>query len=132
LPRLTGQGSIQLSALRGKPIVLNFWSSSCTVCMQESPAIAQVARASQNRVAFVGIDVYDVRKAAIAFVDKYHLPYQMAFDSEGVAASKYDVPALPETFFLSGSGQKILAINLGALTSTRLKAILRSLYGITV
>ena len=34
----SGMGStINLSALRGHPVILNFWSESCTPCLQEVP-----------------------------------------------------------------------------------------------
>ncbi|HEY2551615.1 MAG TPA: redoxin domain-containing protein, partial [Streptosporangiaceae bacterium] len=56
LPRLEGPGILQPAQLRGKPIVLNFWSSSCTVCQQEEPAIARVARATRGQVRYLGVD----------------------------------------------------------------------------
>jgi thiol-disulfide isomerase/thioredoxin len=132
LPRLQGRGTVRLSALRGRPVVINFWSSSCAPCKKESPAIAQVARAVGGKVAFVGIDTADLRNAAIAFVRKHHVGYTLAYDPQGTTASQYHVPGLPETFFLARSGRQIVGLQLGALTRARLAAILRRLYGVTV
>ena len=130
LPRLQGGGTVRLSALRGRPVVVNFWSSSCAPCQKESPAIAQVARAVGDKVTFVGIDTADVRNAAIAFVKKSHVAYQVAYDPQGNMASRYRVPALPETFFLARSGKQIVGLQLGALTTAHLSAILHRLYGV--
>jgi cytochrome c biogenesis protein CcmG, thiol:disulfide interchange protein DsbE len=130
LPRLDGPGTVRLSALRGRPVVINFWSSSCEPCKKESPAIAQVARAVGNKVAFLGIDTADLRNAATAFVKKSHVRYDVAYDPQGTAASLYHVPALPETFFLARSGRQIVGLQLGALTRGHLTAILRRLYGV--
>jgi thiol-disulfide isomerase/thioredoxin len=130
LPRLAGGGTVRLSALRGTPVVINFWSSTCAPCQKESPAIAQVARAMGDKVAFIGIDTADVRNAALAFVKKRHVTYSVAYDPQATTASKYHVPGLPETFFLARSGTRILGLQLGALTAPHLTAILHKLYGV--
>lgn len=130
LPRLKGGGTVRLSAFRGRPVVINFWSSSCEPCKKESPAIAQVARAVGDRVAFIGIDTADVRNAAIAFVKKSHVGYNVAYDPQAGTASQYHVPGLPETFFLARSGKQIVGLQLGALTAPHLTAILHKLYGV--
>jgi thiol-disulfide isomerase/thioredoxin len=130
LPQLKGRGTVRLSALGGRPIVINFWSSTCAICKQETPAIARVARTLGDRVSFVGIDSFDLHGAALAFVNSDRVPYEVAYDPQGSAADEYGVPALPETFFLSRSGKQILGINLGALTSASLMAILGKLYGV--
>jgi thiol-disulfide isomerase/thioredoxin len=130
LPRLAGGGTVRLSALQGRPVVINFWSSACAPCQKESPAIAQVARAMGDKVSFVGIDTADLRSAAIAFVKKKHVGYSVAYDPQGNIASQYHVPALPETFFLARSGTRIVGLQLGALTAPHLTAILHKLYGV--
>jgi thiol-disulfide isomerase/thioredoxin len=130
LPRLQGGGTVRLSALRGRPVVINFWSSSCAPCQKESPAIAEVARAVGDKVSFVGIDTADLRNAAIAFMKKSHVTYDVAYDPQGNTASLYRVPALPETFFLARSGRQIVGLQLGPLTAPHLTAILHKLYGV--
>ena len=129
LPRLQGGGNVRLSALRGRPVVINFWSSSCAPCKKESPAIAQVARAMGDKVSFVGIDTADLRNAAIAFVRKSHVTYSVAYDPQANTASLYRVLGLPETFFLARSGKQIVGLQVGALTAAHLTAILHRLYG---
>lgn len=131
LPRLQGRGSVTLDQLRGKPIVLNFWSSTCEVCKKESPAIARVARATGTQVTYIGIDTLDERAAALGFVRHYGISYQIAFDSTGATAAQYGVPGLPVTFFLAKSGKRIIGVNIGALTSSSLRRILHELYGLT-
>ena len=129
MPSLAGSGMITLTKLSGKPIVLNFWASTCTVCKKETPALASVARSLGSKVTFLGVDAVDKRSAAIAFEDKFGVPYPSLFDPQGTAVAKYDVPALPVTFFLSPSGKTILGENIGALTASRLRALLRQIYG---
>jgi cytochrome c biogenesis protein CcmG/thiol:disulfide interchange protein DsbE len=128
LPSLRGTGTVSLTDLAGKPIVMNFWSSTCEVCTKETPALASVARTLGGKITFVGIDSVDRRDPATAFITKYDVPYAIAFDPQGTAATRYGVVGLPVTFFLSPSGKTIVGENIGALTRGSLRAILRDLY----
>ena len=130
LPDLRGGGTVDLFSLAGKPIVMNFWSSTCGPCRQETPAMASVARSVGGKVRFVGIDTADSRAKAIAFTTKYKVPYQIAFDPDGTTADQYGVPGLPVTFFLSPSASTVIGENIGALTAPKLRSILRRLYGV--
>jgi thiol-disulfide isomerase/thioredoxin len=130
LPDLRGGGTFDLSSLAGRPIVMNFWSSTCDPCKRETPAMASVARSLGGKVRFVGIDTVDSRAKAIAFVSKYKVPYQVAFDPDGTTADRYGVPGLPVTFFLSPSATTVIGENIGALSAPKLRSILRRLYGV--
>lgn len=129
LPSLRGSGTVSVAKLAGRPIVLNFWASTCEVCKSETPALASVARTLDGKVTFIGIDSVDRHGPAVAFITKYHVSYPIGFDPEGIAAIKYGVVALPVTFFLSPSGKTIMGENIGALTRGTLRTILRTLYG---
>jgi cytochrome c biogenesis protein CcmG, thiol:disulfide interchange protein DsbE len=129
LPSLRGPGTVSLAKLAGKPIVMNFWSSTCGICTKETPALASVARSLGGRVTFVGIDSLDRHGPAMAFVTKYKVPYPIGFDPEGTVTARYGVVGLPVTFFLSPSGKTIVGENIGALTRHTLRTILRNLYG---
>jgi cytochrome c biogenesis protein CcmG/thiol:disulfide interchange protein DsbE len=131
LPRLRGSGKIDLAGLAGKPIVMNFWSSTCPPCKRETPALASVARSLGGRVRFVGIDTADDRAKAIAFITRYKVSYPIAFDPNGTAANQYGVPGLPVTIFLSPSGKTVVGENIGALTAAKLRSILHQLYRVT-
>jgi cytochrome c biogenesis protein CcmG, thiol:disulfide interchange protein DsbE len=129
LPSLRGSGTVSVAKLAGKPIVLNFWASTCEACKSETPALADVARTLGGKVTFVGVDSVDRHGPAMAFITRYHVPYPVGFDQQGTAAIKYGVVALPVTFFLSPSGKTIMGENIGALTRSTLRAILHNLYG---
>jgi peroxiredoxin len=131
LPSLGGHGAIDLARLAGKPIVINFWSSSCYPCRRETPALASEARTLGGKVTFLGIDTADQRAAAMAFIRRYRVPYPVAFDPNASVAGQYGVPGLPVTFFLSPSAKTVMGENIGALTAGKLRTILRQLYGVT-
>jgi thiol-disulfide isomerase/thioredoxin len=121
-----GSRTVDLSSLLGKPIVLNMWSSTCTICRTESPLFEQMSRELGDRVRLVGIDTADERPAALAFVQRYHLTYLQLFDPGEHVGSGYGIPGLPVTVFISARG-KVVGENIGALTHTSFSHYLRTL-----
>lgn len=132
LPNLQHAGQIGLRSLAGRPIVMNLWASSCVICKDESPAIAQVSRAAGGKVRFLGVDTLDERAPAIEFANRYKILFPVAYDPAGIVASKYRVAGLPYTFFISASGTRVLGVNIGALSARKLVYILHKLYGLQV
>lgn len=132
LPPLTVTGNgpkTTLSQLLGKPLVVNLWASTCTVCTTETPALESVARSLGGQVRFVGIDTADVSHAAgLAFVRRYKVTYRQLYDRGALVADGYGVPGLPVTVFVSAGG-KVVGENVGALTATSLRHYLAVLFG---
>ncbi|MHB8246335.1 MAG: TlpA family protein disulfide reductase [Acidimicrobiales bacterium] len=121
--------TLALSQFGGHPVVLNFWASSCTACVGETPMLEKVARLLGKRVQFVGIDTLDQRAGGVHLAASDHLTYPLATDNAQVYAS-YGVFGLPTTFFISPSGF-IVGKQIGALTQGRLLSIIHKLFGVT-
>ena len=119
LPNLHGKGTIDLAGLAGKPIVMNFWSSHCYPCQQETPLLASFYKASGGQVAIVGVDSNDTTAKAIAFVRAKGVSYPIGVDSRLVTADAYDVAAFPQTFFLD-SAHRVVDRVFGPLTRATL------------
>lgn len=132
LPPLTATAKgprTTLSQLVGKPLVVNLWASTCTVCTTETPALESVARSLGGRVTFVGIDTADESFAAgLAFVRRYKVTYRQLYDSRAQVADGYGVPGLPVTVFVAADG-KVVGENIGALSPTSLRHYLAVLFG---
>lgn len=123
--------SESLAYYAGKPLVLNFWSSTCTICSQEAPAIVRAYRQLGTQVEFVGIDTAEPsRGAGISFATAHAMTYPLLFDGSAAVAGRYDVPGLPVSFFISPTG-KLLGENFGALTLSSIDHLVHMLYGIS-
>jgi cytochrome c biogenesis protein CcmG, thiol:disulfide interchange protein DsbE len=96
-------GQASVAALRGQPVVVNFWASWCAPCRQEEGALKAAAQQWQGRVAFLGVNFRDSPEAARATQERVRYPYPVGPAAAGVPAA-YGVTAPPETFFLDARG----------------------------
>jgi cytochrome c biogenesis protein CcmG/thiol:disulfide interchange protein DsbE len=112
--------TIDLAALRGRPVVLNFWASWCIPCRDEAPLLraAQERYAARN-VAFLGVVYQDSAASALAFVVRYGITYPSLLDPDGRTALDYGVFGIPETYFIAADGT-IRAKQIGQLDAASL------------
>lgn len=102
----TGNGSVHLSALRGHPVVINFWSESCQPCLSEVPYLREIyARyGASGAFALLGINQADPRGDISTFAQTFHVNYPLLFDPGSAMNMKYGVTSLPMTYFIDSSG----------------------------
>lgn len=104
LPLFSG-GSITLSDLRGKPVVINFWASWCPPCREEAPVLEEVWRRYQDRgVTFIGVDIQDTEADARAYIREFGITYPNGPDTGGRITIDYGVGGIPVTFFVNREG----------------------------
>jgi thiol-disulfide isomerase/thioredoxin len=113
-PTLTGK-EVSITSFRGHPVVLIFWGSWCGPCHDEQPQLNQAyANWSPRGVDFLGIDLRDDNKAALAFQSRLKVPYPSIADSNATIAINYRIPSAPALVFLDNDG-KVADTVLGAL-----------------
>ena len=100
-----GQDSFHLAALKGHPVVINFWASWCVPCTSEAPVLEHAWQTYQDKgVIFIGMVYQDTQQNAISFVDQYGVTYLVGPDASGSIAISYGVTGVPETVFVSKQG----------------------------
>jgi cytochrome c biogenesis protein CcmG/thiol:disulfide interchange protein DsbE len=97
---------MQLGALRGKVVVLNFWASWCyPACYEEAPVLERGWRAYRDRdVVVLGVDIQDKDEAGRKFIRDFSLTFPNAPDPSGKVSVDYGVYGVPETFFIDRAG----------------------------
>jgi cytochrome c biogenesis protein CcmG/thiol:disulfide interchange protein DsbE len=120
-------GVLRLSDLRGKAVMVDFWSSWCPPCRQEAPALAQVYGEYADRgVQFVGIALWDKRDHVASHVERFGLTYPNGLDAKGLTAIEYGVFGLPEKFFIDSQGYLARKF-VGPMEADKLRAALDGL-----
>jgi cytochrome c biogenesis protein CcmG, thiol:disulfide interchange protein DsbE len=104
LPPLGGGETVSLEALRGRPIVVNFWSTWCVPCFEEHAALQHSARRLKGQVRFVGVLYEDEEPNALEYLKRYGAAYPTLRDDQGRTAIAYGVTGVPETFIIDAQG----------------------------
>ena len=95
---------VRLEALRGKPIVINFWATWCQPCLLEHPVLQQAARRYAGQVEFLGVVYQDDPALIRRFISSRGAWGPSLIDPEGDVAIAYGVYGAPETFFIRPDG----------------------------
>ncbi len=104
----TIQGKLlQLSALRGKPVLITFWATDCPSCIKEIPDLIQLYQRYHPQ-GFESIAVsmyYDIPSHVVEMSQHKQLPYPIALDLTGTLARIFgNVQVTPTSFLLSPTG----------------------------
>jgi cytochrome c biogenesis protein CcmG/thiol:disulfide interchange protein DsbE len=121
-----GGEPVSLAALRGRPVVLNFWATWCVPCYEEHPVLVATARSLGDKVHFVGVIYQDDEANVQEWLRRQGRSYASLLDPEGKTAIAYGVYGVPETYFID-SGGTIVSKYVGPLDGATLMARLRPL-----
>jgi cytochrome c biogenesis protein CcmG, thiol:disulfide interchange protein DsbE len=102
LAGLNGDG-IARDALKGQPVLINFFASWCLPCREEHPLLMRLAE--QEHVPLYGIDYKDKPEAAQNLLKEFGDPYRaIGVDRDGRVGLDFGVYGVPETYVLDSSG----------------------------
>jgi cytochrome c biogenesis protein CcmG, thiol:disulfide interchange protein DsbE len=108
LARLDGHGRIDLSSYFGKkPVVLDFWASWCTPCINESKRLQAALERYGDKIAFVGVDTKDFSEDARRWQRKHGITYPSVHDGGGNVLAKWGGLPIPRIFFVARDGKVV-------------------------
>jgi cytochrome c biogenesis protein CcmG/thiol:disulfide interchange protein DsbE len=128
LPTMEPPDSIDLRALRGSVVVLNFWASWCGPCRIEHADLVAAAERFQPRgVQFLGLIYQDTPRNAREFLRQLGgFNYPSLLDQGTRTAISYGVTGVPETFIIDAEGTVVFKHN-GPITEHQLAAVIEPL-----
>ena len=101
---LEGQ-TISLSDLKGKPVLINFWATRCPPCVSEMPYLQEIYNEwSETGLMLLAINIGESPTKVKEFLQGHNLSLPVLLDTKQLIASKYEIGAIPTTFFIDKDG----------------------------
>lgn len=122
-------GELALADLRGRPVLVTFWATTCTTCVAEIPHLAELHRdLGPKGLSIVAIAMpYDPPPQVKQMVSERDMPYTVALDRDGAATAAFGDVELTPTHFLIAPDGRIVQHKLGQLDMERLRGRLRGM-----
>ena len=109
LLRQLGGGTVRLSDLQGRPVVVNFWASWCSPCRAETPDLIELYERHQpDDLMILGVNLRESEGAVASFAADFGIPYPVIMDRSGEVASTWriggPIGGIPSTYFIDAQG----------------------------
>jgi cytochrome c biogenesis protein CcmG/thiol:disulfide interchange protein DsbE len=97
--------AFDLAALRGRPVIINFWGPNCVPCRDEFPLFkAKLAEHAADGLAVVGILTDDAADPARTFVAEQGATWPTVIDPGALFKKAYRVIGRPQSYFIDRAG----------------------------
>jgi len=98
-----GTQSADLSKLRGKIVLVNFWATWCTPCIDELPTLMELQR-RMPQVTVIAISRDEDPDVYKRFLSKYHVELLTVRDPSLKIQDLYGTVQIPETYVIDRQG----------------------------
>lgn len=124
--RIEAPDSLSLAALRGKVVVLTFWSPSCAPCVEENPTFSRLAAEMADSVQFVALTVDQEARSAMAYVQRTQaLRFPIVFIHGSSTQKDYAIFGVPVTLVIDRDGIVVERMTGGPVAEGRLRSLIR-------
>ena len=128
-----GAKTMDISQLRGKPVILNFWAGLCPPCRTEMMEFQQFYRLSEQKdqVTLIGIDIgvflnLGSQSDANNLMSELNVVYPTGFTDDESVVRRYRVVGMPTTVFIDSTGE-IYQKRTGIVSGFMLKEIVANM-----
>ncbi|MFM9964749.1 MAG: TlpA family protein disulfide reductase [Planctomycetaceae bacterium] len=127
----SGGKKFHLADQKGKVVVLDFWATWCGPCLQTMPLVEKVVHEFDGQgVQLIAVNLEEPAKAITAMLERHKLKLTVAMDIDGVAATKYQATAIPQTVIIDREGNVArLFVGGGPKLADQLRDALREVLG---
>lgn len=109
----TKGNSVQLSLLRGKWVVINYWADWCSACRQEIPELNQFYKKIKDMdIIFYGVDYDDLTLTQLKnAAESLGIQYPILTSDPGSEWNLANVDVIPTTFIINPEGRVVKIIS---------------------
>lgn len=98
--------AMQLSDLRGKVVVLNFWATWCPPCVEEMPSLIALHQRIADRGGMVlGVSLDDDEAAYERFLTEHGVVFPTYLDAGKAIPATYGTAMYPESYVIGRDGR---------------------------
>jgi len=120
----TDETKYQLSSLKGKIVVLNFWTTWCPPCKEELQEIEEFFKEvkSDKDILVLGLNLTaeeESKNTVKQFVKTHRLSYPILLDTYNEVRNRYNIMVIPTTFIVDKKGRIVQKI-VGPITKEQL------------
>jgi cytochrome c biogenesis protein CcmG, thiol:disulfide interchange protein DsbE len=100
-----GGGTIDLAALRGKPVWVNFMGTYCASCRDEFPLMnGFAARYASAGLQVVAVDVNEDEATIASFARQLNVTFPIGLDPDGSSSQTWGAVVLPVHYWIDAKG----------------------------
>jgi len=96
--------SIKLGDFLGRPVLINFWATWCSYCLQEMPVIEKYYERYTPNLVVLAVEVGDSVEEVRSVVAKNGFKFFIVRDPDSLVFEKYRLDSFPSTFVLDAKG----------------------------
>jgi thiol-disulfide isomerase/thioredoxin len=102
---LDGHG-VDLEALQGHVVLVNFWATWCEPCIAEMPSIERLrAKLGGQPFDVIAVNYGESRERITEFLQRQHVSLPVLLDPGQEAANAWNAKGLPMTFLVDADGR---------------------------
>lgn len=107
---LNGPRGVTLNSLRGRVVVVDFWASWCTPCVESMPEMNAMRdrllkQGYGSSFEVLGVSLDSEPAEARRFLKKYPVSFPVLLDDKSRTTEAFGLWRLPTTFLIDGTGK---------------------------
>ena len=96
----------RLSDYRGRPVIINFWTTWCPPCREELPSMNRAwHQLEQEGIAMLAINMGEDEDTIFVFSADYPTDFPVLMDESGEVIAEWPVKGLPTTYVVAPDGR---------------------------
>lgn len=103
--KLSGGESFTLPDAQGKVVLLNFWATWCSPCVEEMPALEKIYQEYGEQIEVLAVDCGEEKAVVDRFLKEKDYSFPVAYDENNEVSAKYPSDGIPYTLIIGKDGK---------------------------